>query len=700
MNDEPLARLEYFRMPLAERRARLAAGWIDEERYRSDLVDYVCATDPLVRAFADWRPDDLARSGVPRVCTVTYKDTIDVAGYPTRLGIRSGYRHYPRRSAEIVRLLSGQGLVCVGKAAVTECALGADRPSRNPVHPQLSASGSSTGSAAAVAAGFCDVSVGTDSAGSIRWPAVYCGATALRLTPRDRWLDGVHAVSPSMESVGLIARSPADLAWLWRSHRLGATLQAEPERPRSRLRIGFSRPADEPLHPEMAAMVRTVGDLLDRSGHEVDDVDLEPAWARRPQAWELLMREAYDGFGHLLADGHTALADDTRRILEAGGAVPRARHRELLDLRQQTAHQLGELLSGRLDLLLVPLETGLPDPEERRYASTVPAGQQDNDLTLTVLASFAGLPVLALPAGRAAGGQPLGLQVMARPGGENLLLAAGQLIGGLTADLARPHRAGTRPDEGGVVTAPARVAVVTGGGTGIGRAVAERLAAEGAEVVIVGRRQQTLAATGAALGERVTPFAADVAQAGDVVRLADFVRERFGRLDVLVNNAGYLLPVTLADPDAGAAALVEVLSVHVLGAYLVTAHLSSLLARPGGRVVNISSIAASTGGSGAGAAQGYAAAKAGLIGLTYGMARELGPQGITVNAVAPGFVADTGFTESFGADRVRWLVDQTMVGRAGEVADIAAAVSYLAGEDAHWVCGQVLHVNGGALFGR
>jgi 3-oxoacyl-[acyl-carrier protein] reductase len=185
-----------------------------------------------------------------------------------------------------------------------------------------------------------------------------------------------------------------------------------------------------------------------------------------------------------------------------------------------------------------------------------------------------------------------------------------------------------------------------------------------------------------------------------VARLATSVGERYGRVDVLVNNAGYLLAVTLADPSAGVDALTEVLNVNLVGAYRVTAALSDLLVRPGGRVVNVSSIAAFTGGSGSGAAQGYAAAKAGLLGLTYGMARELGPQGVTVNAVAPGFIADTGFTEGFPPERVRMLVDSTMVGRAGDVADIAAAVGYLASPEAGWVCGQVLNVNGGTLFGR
>ncbi len=245
-----------------------------------------------------------------------------------------------------------------------------------------------------------------------------------------------------------------------------------------------------------------------------------------------------------------------------------------------------------------------------------------------------------------------------------------------------------------------QVVVVTGGGTGIGRAIAERFATDGAAVVIVGRRSEVLAETVAALGPTSLSVSADVSRPDDVDALAATLSQRFGRVDVLVNNAGYLLPVTLADRANGAAALTEQLGVNLIGAYQVTAALNHLLTRPGGRVINISSIAAYTGGSGAAAAPGYAAPHAGPIGLTSGMARELAPHGVTVNAVAPGFVADTGFTEDFPPERVQWLVGQTLTGRAGETADVAAAVSYLASPDASWVCGQVLHVNGGTLFGR
>ncbi len=138
---------------------------------------------------------------------------------------------------------------------------------------------------------------------------------------------------------------------------------------------------------------------------------------------------------------------------------------------------------------------------------------------------------------------------------------------------------------------------------------------------------------------------------------------------------------------------------NLKGSLLTTVAAAPHMPRPGGRIIYISSIAAFTGGSRAGSAA-YAATKAGVLGLMHGFARELSPQGITVNAISPGFIANTGFTGSWPEERVRGIVEQIPVGRAGHAEDIASATLYLASPQASFITGEVLHVNGGWLFGN
>lgn len=248
-----------------------------------------------------------------------------------------------------------------------------------------------------------------------------------------------------------------------------------------------------------------------------------------------------------------------------------------------------------------------------------------------------------------------------------------------------------------------RLVVVTGGGTGIGRAIAGAFAADGEQVVIVGRREAVLAEAAGQLqveapGGRVVWHRCDVSDPGEVGAFRDWLTNEIGStVDVIVNNAGGISSVADNVPlQEAATAAWEVLGGNLVGTYLMVHALLPYLRRPGGRIINISSIAAMRGGGGM-----YSAAKAGVIGLTYSLAGDLGPDGITVNAIAPGFVLDTEFfSDRMTEDGMQRRISQTPMRRAGQPRDIAAAVRYLASDEASFVSGEVLHVNGGWLFGR
>lgn len=240
-----------------------------------------------------------------------------------------------------------------------------------------------------------------------------------------------------------------------------------------------------------------------------------------------------------------------------------------------------------------------------------------------------------------------------------------------------------------------RQVVVTGGGTGIGRAVASVFAVGGAEVVITGRRPDVLAETAAVLGPaaRAVPF-----DATDPEQITAALDALPARVDVLVNSAGGNTDIGAPDPGGLAelaAAWRANLDANVLSAVLVTAALRPRLA-PGGAVISLSSIAAHRGGSGS-----YGAAKAAIEAWNMTLAGELGADRITANVIAPGYTEDTEFFRGGMTDQRRAaLIAQTASGRAGTPSDIAAAVLFLASPQASHITGQTLHVNGGALSGR
>ena len=236
--------------------------------------------------------------------------------------------------------------------------------------------------------------------------------------------------------------------------------------------------------------------------------------------------------------------------------------------------------------------------------------------------------------------------------------------------------------------------MVTGGGTGIGRATAGMLAGEGYDVLIVGRRPEVLADAVKWIGPQATAVTADVSDPAQIPAVVEAVGNR--PLDVLVNNAGAFLGGDDSTLDGVAARWRANFDSNVLTAVLMTTALLPHLRRPGGRIILTSSIAAQRGGGGP-----YSAAKSALHGYALDLATDLGEAGITANVISPGYVTDSEFfTGRMTPEGHRTRVNATLVKRAGEPADIAEAVRWLVGPGGGFVTGQIINVNGGTVLGR
>jgi 3-oxoacyl-[acyl-carrier protein] reductase len=238
-----------------------------------------------------------------------------------------------------------------------------------------------------------------------------------------------------------------------------------------------------------------------------------------------------------------------------------------------------------------------------------------------------------------------------------------------------------------------KTAVVTGSGRGIGLAIAKGFAARGANVIISDLEQAAVDQVAADIGAMAIGVACNVVDAAQVDNLFREAVQNYGRVDVVVNNAGVtrdglLIRMEESDWDT-------VLDINLKGAFLVSKAAARIMMKQrSGRIVNLASVVGLTGNVGQ---ANYSASKAGLIGLTMTLAKELAPRGVTVNAVAPGFI-ETDMTAAIPEAVRNHLLAKVALGRSGSPEDVAAAVLFLASEEASYITGQVLPVDGGLVI--
>lgn len=339
---------ESLALSLRERARVIDSGALLRQDWQADAWPWSRWADTRYQACVDLRPPcpngpDIRVGG---------KDTVGVAGFPTRLGLRH-YRHHPEHTAAPLNRVPPAAITA--KVVTTELNIGVGSGCRNPYFPAFDPAGSSSGSGVAVAAGICDLPLGTDVLGSVRWPAGRCGVVGLRTTHQPDRLGGVLPLSPAMHASGWMARTAADLAFCWDLLGLGG-LPA-----RRTCRIGVVRE----VFPSIDG---TVGDGIERAcralvdgGHEVCEVGLGRLWDCRGAAWEMCSSDAWTCY----RDRIEAFADDlhpsTIAAFESGARVSATRYDAIRESTTTERATVGRRFADhRVNAWLLPLDPTVP----------------------------------------------------------------------------------------------------------------------------------------------------------------------------------------------------------------------------------------------------------------------------------------------------------------------------------------------------
>lgn len=412
---------DFLRLPLRQRHRLLLEQPRLRHQWAGQYNQWAGSADSQYRCLVSSVTDDsvLFRMGV--------KDTVDVAGLPTRLGLRS-YRHYPDVSASALWSLHPDVRVLF-KVATTELNIGFGCGARNPLYPSIDPSGSSTGSAVAVAAGLCDISLGTDVLGSVRWPAAHCGMVGLRMTHKASNLDGVFPLSPSMDALGWVTRTADDLDFLMPMLGLEQHL-GEQKSLADTYRVGVLSHIDEDVtSAPMLAMMQQAKSLLADLGLPQVPVQLPALWASRGSAWQLCARDAWLASQVWRGVFDTDLHWSTQAALDVGAAVSDTEYGQITERMQAVRAGIDQCFEDAgVDVVVFPIDPCRPFDVRRPLPgdSTIPSPADPDysqKIGFTPLASFSGLPAITLPIMLSADGKaPLALQIMGRRDSELQLI--------------------------------------------------------------------------------------------------------------------------------------------------------------------------------------------------------------------------------------------------------------------------------------